>query len=529
MKALVVDDDRNTVEVIRKAISWESLGIDRVFFSYEIETAKKILEKEEVDIIISDIEMPMGTGIDLIIWAREHQKKGEFLFLTCHESFEFASYAIQYQAAAYLIKPFEPEKMEIELRRLIFKRKREQDLKDAEKYRAMWAGSIEYLENGFWEELLYGHMPLSREAVRKEIARRKLSFSVEERWVMLIACARKYESAWEEWEDNTLEYALVKLGSEVLRGEMERQSILYASDDTSFYMIEIVSEKHAGELLERGRKLLQLCDTYFDCSMTGYLSNPCDITGLAGVRNRVLKCDRENLLARGNVLMEKQWETLAFSEKPALDMGKVEEKLSEGNRIGVLNELKRTLEELVEKRIINTAALRTIQTNLTQIVYVYLYKNGIQADELFGEEQAVTLKERAANSAVDMMKWQNYLIGRALTYVREVQRSSTIIQKVEQYVQEHFREDISRSEMAAMVYLTPEYLAKLFKKDTGLSLKDYVYKLRIEEAKRLLRCGRRVSEVAQEVGFDNFSYFSTVFRRVSGFSPNEYKKAQERE
>ena len=148
MKALVVDDDRNTVEVIRKAISWESLGIDRVFFSYEIETAKKILEKEEVDIIISDIAMPMGTGIDLIIWAREHQKKGEFLFLTCHESFEFASYAIQYQAAAYLIKPFEPEKMEIELRRLIFKRKREQDLKDAEKYRAMWAVNILKMDSG---------------------------------------------------------------------------------------------------------------------------------------------------------------------------------------------------------------------------------------------------------------------------------------------------------------------------------------------------------------------------------------------
>ena len=56
MKALVVDDDRNTVEVIRKAISWESLGIDRVFFSYEIETAKKILEKEGREGIIPVID-----------------------------------------------------------------------------------------------------------------------------------------------------------------------------------------------------------------------------------------------------------------------------------------------------------------------------------------------------------------------------------------------------------------------------------------------------------------------------------------
>ena len=95
-------------------------------------------------------------------------------------------------------------------------------------------------------------------------------------------------------------------------------------------------------------------------------------------------------------------------------------------------------------------------------------------------------------------------------------------------MQEHYREEIGRNEAAAVVYLTPEYAAKLFKKETGMNLKDYIHQVRIREAKTLLAGGGKVSVVAQQVGFDNFSYFSTVFKRITGVSPNEYKRAGER-
>ncbi|MDO4333233.1 MAG: helix-turn-helix domain-containing protein [Eubacteriales bacterium] len=385
MKALVVDDDRNTVEVILKSVHWETLGIQETFYAYEIAGARKILGEEEVDIVICDIEMPMGTGIDLIIWARENEIKSEFLFLTCHESFEFASYAIQYQAAAYLIKPFVPEKMELELHKLICRIEREQNLEESLKYRNLWMDSREYLELGFWEDLLAGRIPASRDFIEKEIEKRNLSFSVREPWSLLLVSARKYGSAWEEWEEETL----------------------------------------------------------------------------------------------------------------------------------------------TARRTLNVATLQTIQVNLTQIVYVYLYKNGIWADELFSDKAAMKLRNRAANSAVDMMKWQNHLIRKTVDSIREVKESDSIIRKIKNYVREHYREDIGRNEVAAVVYLTPEYMAKLFKRDTGLNLKDYIHQVRIQEAKRLLAGGTRVSEVAQKVGFDNFSYFSTVFKRVTGLSPNEYKRAGE--
>lgn len=60
-----------------------------------------------------------------------------------------------------------------------------------------------------------------------------------------------------------------------------------------------------------------------------------------------------------------------------------------------------------------------------------------------------------------------------------------------------------------------------------MSLREYVNKLRIDEAKRLLlSTGKTVSEIAGEVGFDNISYFSTVFRKQCGMSPLDWKAAK---
>jgi two-component system response regulator YesN len=67
-------------------------------------------------------------------------------------------------------------------------------------------------------------------------------------------------------------------------------------------------------------------------------------------------------------------------------------------------------------------------------------------------------------------------------------------------------------------------MAKMFKKETGISLKQYISDYRISVAKELLsRPGARISDVACEVGFDNFSYFSTVFKKTTGYTPNEYQ------
>ena len=86
---------------------------------------------------------------------------------------------------------------------------------------------------------------------------------------------------------------------------------------------------------------------------------------------------------------------------------------------------------------------------------------------------------------------------------------------------------ISRDTIADVFFLTPEYLAKVYKRQTGHNLKDYIIGYRIEMAKQLLADDiKSISDISAEVGFDNFSYFSTVFKKYTGITPGEYRRSK---
>lgn len=92
------------------------------------------------------------------------------------------------------------------------------------------------------------------------------------------------------------------------------------------------------------------------------------------------------------------------------------------------------------------------------------------------------------------------------------------------YVNEHYTEPISRVDVARHIGVNADYLTRSFHKETGVTLVTYLNRYRINQAKILLAAGEKtVAEVAMTVGFSDSNYFSQVFRRETGMSPNEYK------
>ena len=94
------------------------------------------------------------------------------------------------------------------------------------------------------------------------------------------------------------------------------------------------------------------------------------------------------------------------------------------------------------------------------------------------------------------------------------------------YIEENFRENIDRNDVAAVTFVTPNYLSKLFKNKMNMNLREYINQLRIEEAKRLLiSTSMSISEIASNVGYYNISYFSTVFHKLVGVSPFDWRNS----
>ena len=92
------------------------------------------------------------------------------------------------------------------------------------------------------------------------------------------------------------------------------------------------------------------------------------------------------------------------------------------------------------------------------------------------------------------------------------------------YMQENFREDLRLEDVAKIVYLSPGYFCRVFKKATGSSFKEYLHQLRIEKAKELiLQTDYKYYEIAEMVGYKNYKYFSSYFNKITGYSAREYR------
>ena len=111
MNLLIVDDEMFAIQGILDDVPWERLRFENIYTANSYAQAVNVLRSHKVDILLCDIEMPMGSGLDLVKWVREHYSNVECIFLTCHADFDFARQAIGLSCLGYILKPADTEEI----------------------------------------------------------------------------------------------------------------------------------------------------------------------------------------------------------------------------------------------------------------------------------------------------------------------------------------------------------------------------------------------------------------------------------
>jgi len=103
-------------------------------------------------------------------------------------------------------------------------------------------------------------------------------------------------------------------------------------------------------------------------------------------------------------------------------------------------------------------------------------------------------------------------------------KEKSAVDIVQNYLEQHYNETISRKDIESLVHLNEDYLNRIFKKETGYSLMEYIQYYRITMAKRMLaETDISISEIAARTGYNSPAYFSKIFRRFTGLTPLEYR------
>ena len=526
MTVLIVDDDIATADAIRDTVHWQELSVDTVLTAYNMSQAQKLIAENRIDLIISDIEMPQGSGIDLLSWFRQEKKEGEFIFLTCHESFVYATDAVRLQAAEYLLKPLDVNVMEAAIRKLSDKiaEKRRQEEEQA---LGSWArGNTDKLQLLFWSLLLDGHLQDAQDLLAKGTGDTALPIDSNAVYRLVVSRITDVEDAKGKINPELLLYLMENMHAKLLCGTQENRCVICHDYQDYFILAAVCMEAPPSVFAEQCDALIERCQNVLGATLTCCISDPVTIEELYDAYHQNLELLYANVMYYGKAFFAA--DAAADNQKdqaPGLDMQLLVEKLSGHDRIGFLEKIKEKLNEKALDHSMNDQWLNLLQQEILQAMYSYLSRRGIAASGMFIDEVSVSLHQKATLSAVNMIRWINNSLDQIYAYEEEAKRSGSSIDKIHQYIDEHYQEDISRQDIADALGMVPEYLSRMYKKQTGQSLVDAINLRRIREAKILLQDPAiTVSEAAEKAGYDNFTYFSTLFKKYTGMSPNQFRK-----
>ena len=180
-------------------------------------------------------------------------------------------------------------------------------------------------------------------------------------------------------------------------------------------------------------------------------------------------------------------------------------------------------EETVINANMNPKLIKEFTSRFTNMIYesVNEWMDDEQMIYHFLSENIMTCKTRESLS---------YQLWKMIAYLKKLDdknetTENALILRVINYVRNHYNEEITLTDMADMIEITPEYLSRLFNQEMKINFNSFVKNFRISMAKRLLmNTNYQIAEVAEKTGFHDSKYFNKVFKSVCGLTPSEYKK-----
>lgn len=130
-KVLLVDDEELALVGMGHGVDWTGLGVE-LYKADSMKNAIKIIRAYAIDLMVSDIEMPGGSGLELIRWVKEKYPEIISIFYTCHADFSYCQDAIRLGAADYVLKPIPYDELEAIIRRGLLSVKKKREAKNLE-------------------------------------------------------------------------------------------------------------------------------------------------------------------------------------------------------------------------------------------------------------------------------------------------------------------------------------------------------------------------------------------------------------
>ncbi|SDZ57084.1 two-component system, response regulator YesN [Evansella caseinilytica] len=503
LKVMLVDDEPLILEGLKNIIDWEAFGFQVAATARNGLEALEKSRKMSFDVLITDIKMPEMTGLQLIRYLREEQKKTKVIVLSGFQEFGLVKEGLQLGIENYLLKPIKEEELISSLQLVKEKMNRavlEEESAFVLRDHAIWrwvAGKMSY-----------------------EALRQRMSFYPELQvaaplWMGLLKVEVDEQNgeAWQIWR-KTFE----RQGSTV--------TVITPAGDFLFLWLKESPERWEAEM-GKLRRLMNSTKKTEDYVFV-HSKKIADLSEIQDVyRELEMASELKMLLPEKDHPLAEQLYSASEGDKQSKRYSnnyvshELMEQLANQHYEAVKSSMKHTLSQFERERPL------LMKSVLLEFFFQVKNKFSLHIDyEMYVETLQKILSIEELTDALGLVDKCIEMMD--MNYSKQDQEYSPIIQTVLNFIHQNLPEEMSLKTLGNSFHINPIYLGQLFQKEVNCSFTKYLNKLRIEKAKKLLlHSYEKAGAIGKKVGYTDAAYFYKQFKKLEGVTPSEWRKEKQ--
>lgn len=535
IKLLIVDDEPIMRRVLKDCFDWKSFGIEVVGEADDGVTGENLIKAIKPDIVLADVKMPRKNGIEMVknILAEPETKNVKVIFISGHGDLEYLKSAISMSAVDYILKPVDFNDLSVVL-------KKTTEMVQNERKHKKFIVDL--------EDKLYESLPLLKEKFllslnngseknEKNIINRldflDLKFELTGIYYTFIISIDNAPQVFEKMGERDivlLSFAILNIANELIENSFSG----YVVEKEAGHYIGIVNLREDSDL--NNEKLGELLD-----KIKNYIKDIFDITVTIGVGKSVTKItqiskayesakaalDKRFFYGTNKILVDGQYEVK--DSEIDIDAQKVDILLSalkigdENKVIGILEKVFSSMSHAQEGA---QDYYRSLCLYLVTISIWSLFEVGFQLSDVGIDDANLYQDITKMSNVFDMKEAIFEKFRKVCRFIGEKSNKNVncIISEIKDIITSRYGENLTLKDIANDVYFTPTYICIIFKQETGVTINEYLTKVRIENAKRMLKeTKEKFYNISSQVGYTDASYFSRMFKKYTGYSPSEFR------
>ena len=496
MKVMLVDDDVLISEGLRKSIEWDSIGAEVVSVAYDGLEAIEMFKEKPVDIVITDINMPRCSGLELLSTIKSLNENVYVIVLSGYDNFSYAKKAIEFGVQAYLLKPAALSEIKKEVQNIVVK-----NAEKKKKENTLINKNIKLVE------FLNGKRQFNDIWDLKDVLNIDM---FDENYIMFNLIAEMNSSiVFEKLKKQKIidsELILLSDGSIVfikkIKKFQSKSSIEKMLSEILNKVLDELAENIFVSVSERKKTFMELVDSFTQCQY---------------MKKYILVCGYKNTIFFEDIKFE-------FENSHNNKVFRFENEIINLNKLITLKKENEVIDYI--EQIFSINGITPIEIHdLTMKIIIMI--DGIYKEFNMGEKRNLTLRDEILelNAEYKLENIKISLIDKIKKIIFEItevsQLYSPVIRQVIKKVTNEYKEELSLKVIGYEYNVNISYLGQLFKKEVGMSFAEYVLTTRNNKARDLLlNSNIKINKIAKEVGYIDTSYFCRNFKKQYGICPS---------